>query len=137
MAAVAVLAACTKEPTGQCAQHAPGVRTPNTDSMVVTLDVSRLSGWLNARASCRVAPRHMEGDTGGGRCEGAWGWRWRCTQRARRNRLDAGHGTRAGVRTQNMDSMSVTLDVSRLSGWLNALANCRVALRHMEGDTGD
>ena len=33
--------------------------------MSVTLDVSRLSGWLNARANCRVAPRHVEGDTGG------------------------------------------------------------------------
>ena len=29
-------------------------------------------------------------------------------------------------RTENMESMSVTLDVSRLSGWLNALAYCRV-----------
>ena len=29
-------------------------RTQNMDSMVVTLDVSKLSGWLNAYASCRV-----------------------------------------------------------------------------------
>ena len=29
-------------------------------------------------------------------------------------------------RTLNMDCMSATLDVSRLSGWLNALASCRV-----------
>ena len=29
-------------------------------------------------------------------------------------------------RTTNMDFMLVTLDVSRLSGWLNALALCRV-----------
>ena len=29
-------------------------------------------------------------------------------------------------RTQNMDPMWVTLDVSRLSGWLNNLAPCRV-----------
>ena len=28
--------------------------------MVVTLDVSRLSGWLNAVAYCRAAPRHVE-----------------------------------------------------------------------------
>ena len=60
----------------------------------------------------------------------------RCTQRARRNRLDTGQSTRAGVRTSNMYCMSVTLEVSRLSGWLNADAPCRVAPRHMEGDTG-
>ena len=48
--------------------------------MLVTLDVSRLSGWLNAFAPfrypevpCRVTPRHMEGETGGGRRKGAWG----------------------------------------------------------------
>ena len=42
--------------------------------------------------------------------------------------LTAGYGTRVGVRTPNMPSMSVTLDVSKLSGWLNAYANCRVEL---------
>ena len=41
--------------------------------MSVTLDVSRLSGWLNADANCRVAPRHVEGDTGGGKRIGGWG----------------------------------------------------------------
>ena len=39
-------------------------------------------------------------------------------------------------RTRNMLPMSVTLDVSRLSGWLNAYADCRVARSHVEGDTG-
>ena len=33
------------------------------------------------------------------------------------------------MRTQNMEYMSVTLDVSRLSGWLNADAPCRVKTR--------
>ena len=32
-------------------------------------------------------------------------------------------------RTVNMDCMVVTLDVSKLSGWLNALAYCRVERR--------
>eukprot|EP00964_Phaeocystis_antarctica_P049980 scaffold28957_cov67-Phaeocystis_antarctica.AAC.3 len=32
-------------------------RTANMTSMVVTLDVSKLSGWLNARAPCRVERR--------------------------------------------------------------------------------
>ena len=37
-------------------------------------------------------------------------------------RLGAGHGEE---RTRNMSSMSVTLEVSKLSGWLNADAPCR------------
>ena len=37
-------------------------------------------------------------------------------------RLGAGHGEE---RTQNMPNMSVTLEVSKLSGWLNADAYCR------------
>ena len=32
-------------------------RTQNICSMVVTLDVSKRSGWLNAAASCRVERR--------------------------------------------------------------------------------
>ena len=47
-------------------------------------------------------------------------------QAARRGGLDcrlgAGHGEE---RTVNMLSMSVTLEVSKLSGWLNADADCR------------
>ena len=39
-----------------------------------------------------------------------------------------GQGTRA-ERTLNMDCMFVTLDVSKLSGWLNADAICRVERR--------
>ena len=72
-----------------------------------------------------------------------------CTE----EQLDTGH---ARERTMNMLSMSVTLDVSKLSGWLNADAPCRVTVglterhtrserregvggapRHVEGDTGD
>ena len=35
-------------------------------------------------------------------------------------------GRARAERTWNMYCMPVTLDVSRLSGWLNALAYCRV-----------
>ena len=35
-------------------------------------------------------------------------------------------GWAGAERTENMDCMSVTLDVSRLSDWLNAVAPCRV-----------
>ena len=37
-------------------------------------------------------------------------------------------GTR-GERTENIRFMSVTLDVSKVSGWLNFTASCRVVRR--------
>ena len=48
--------------TGRARLKAGGVRaraerTRNMWPMVVTLDVSKLSGWLNLRASCRVEKR--------------------------------------------------------------------------------
>jgi hypothetical protein len=46
-----------------------------------------------------------------------------CRQRTQVRRLLA--GARA-ERTENMSCMVVTLDVSKLSGWLNADAPCRV-----------
>ena len=46
-----------------------------------------------------------------------------CWQRTRLRRLLA--GARA-ERTANIISIVVTLDVSKLSGWLNAIAYCRV-----------
>ena len=49
-----------------------------------------------------------------------------CTGRARLKAV----GARARAeRTWNMDRMLVTLDVSKLSGWLNAHAPCRVERR--------
>ena len=97
----------------------------NMDCIVVTLDVSRLSGWLNADAYCRVAKGSKRGLTcglGGGR---AWGRRRRM-QRAERPRLWRLRVRARAERTENMDHIAVTLDVSRLSGWLNADAICRV-----------
>ena len=49
-----------------------------------------------------------------------------CTGRAR---LKAGGGRARAERTVNMLDMLVTLDVSKLSGWLNAVADCRVERR--------
>ena len=97
--------------------------------MVVTLDVSKLSGWLNTDADCREskAGHAMRGEVlwpGGGR------WRATAVQAARTGGLDyrlgAGHGAE---RTPNMKRMSVTLEVSKLSGWLNPDAYCRVERR--------
>ena len=56
--AAAAQAACRESPTVEAAGRARAERTENILSMVVTLEVSRLSGWLNADANCRV-----EGET--------------------------------------------------------------------------
>eukprot|EP00964_Phaeocystis_antarctica_P135177 scaffold99559_cov65-Phaeocystis_antarctica.AAC.3 len=177
--------------------------------MSVTLDVSRLSGWLNAVACCRelkgghiqfgascgprsaggrgpaaaqaALKRHLHGAhvRDAGRVEAQ---RLVERRRARKHAVhvrDAGrveaqrlverrpgptligfvfrliifvsvservwgggsasgmHGERtrlkAGERTENMLLMSVTLDVSKLSGWLNAPAFCPVARRACTG----
>ena len=55
-------------------------------------------------------------------------------QRRRKRHAWGGRDSRLGARaraerTPNMYFMSVTLDVSRLSGWLNATALCRVERR--------
>ena len=95
-------------------------RTPNMPPMSVTLEVSRLSGWLNADANCRES---KEGHAMRGEAYGSGGSRRRTTTahaacRGRRDcRLVVGHG---GERTRNMLDMVVTLEVSKLSGWLNA-----------------
>ena len=44
-------------------------RTPNMAYMIVTLDVSKLSGWLNTDAYCRVERRAC--DAGRGAARGA------------------------------------------------------------------
>ena len=84
-------------------------RTENMLLMSVTLDVSRVSGWLNALASCAESKRT--------RVMRKRGRMWAEKEGVRRGRACV-------ERTQNMSLMSVTLDVSRVSGWLNALAHC-------------
>ena len=45
--------ACAREgPTKAAGARARAERTPNIQFIVVTLDVSKLSGWLNAGVSC-------------------------------------------------------------------------------------
>ena len=96
-------------------------------SMFVTLDVSKLSGWLNADTFCRVEMKRghtMRGEVrakpGGGR------WRATAAQAACTGGLDCRFGVGHGEeRTENVAHMFVTLDVSKLSGWLNDDACCR------------
>ncbi len=47
-------AMCREDPVVEAASRARAERTPNMPHMLETLDVSRLSGWLNALASYRV-----------------------------------------------------------------------------------
>ena len=91
--------------------------------MLSTLEVSKLSRWLSANARCQESERRAYG---AGRGEG--GGRWRATAaHARcmgRARLKAGGHRASAKHTQNMPPTFVTLDVSKLSGWLNAVASC-------------
>ena len=75
-----------------------------------------------------VAGREAGGRGGGGGASGMHG----------------GEGPTQGVRvraragsTANMRFMSVTLEVSKLSGWLNAFAYCRVEGRGMRCGGGE
>ena len=56
-----------------------------------------------------------------------------CTGRAR---LKAAGVRARAERTTNMPPMLVTLDVSKLSGWLKALAFCRVERRACDARRG-
>ena len=101
-------------------------RTSNMLSMPVTLEVSQLSGWLKACAFCRVEREGhaMRGDVQAGRREGV-GWWWR-ERRARGKGPTQGLGGRARAeRTLNMPYMAVTVEVSKLSGWLSFCAPCQ------------
>ena len=52
-------------------------RTSNMRFMSVTLDVSKVSGWLNADASCRVERRAHDAERGVGRGREGVAQRWR------------------------------------------------------------
>eukprot|EP00964_Phaeocystis_antarctica_P083862 scaffold52794_cov50-Phaeocystis_antarctica.AAC.3 len=63
---------------GSSARRACAERTENMRYMVVTLDVSKLSGWLNDRAFCRVERRACDAERGVGPVAGGRvGWRQR------------------------------------------------------------
>ena len=96
-------------------------RTRTISLMVVTLDVSKLSSWLNASAFCRESQgggHAVRGSASGMHGEGLAQPDSRL--RPRRARAE---------RTINMLPMFVALDVSKLSSWLNADAPCRVERR--------
>ena len=91
-------------------------------SMVVTLDVSQLSGWLNSVASCRLERRAYDAGRHAGQKLGGRGAAAEGGPRAAETA-----GWARAERTRNIRNMFVTLDVSQLvSGWLNAGVFCRV-----------
>eukprot|EP00964_Phaeocystis_antarctica_P058053 scaffold34414_cov60-Phaeocystis_antarctica.AAC.8 len=94
--------------------------------MLVTPDVSKLSGWLNAIVYCRVGRRAYDAGRGMG---GEVGGPVSAQPRKRHARGGPDSRLARAERTRNMLFMSVTLDVSKLSGWLNAYATCRVKRR--------
>ena len=59
--AAVMQAACWEAPTVEDEGRARAERTSNMLYMSVTLDVSKLSGWLNADAYCRVKREAQEG----------------------------------------------------------------------------
>ena len=86
------------------------------EPMVVTLDVSKLSGWLNADARCRVERRAYDAEPRCGlRAGGRAGGSARVACMARGPGCEGWGGYRAcAERTENMERMVVTLDVSQL-----------------------
>ena len=58
---MSVQAACGESPTVGDERRAGAKRTENIHAMSVTLDMSRLNGWLNAVALCRAKVEGQEG----------------------------------------------------------------------------
>ena len=77
-----VAQAAGRPPTVEAESKARAERTLNISAMSVTLDVSRLSGWLNADADCRVERGSIGGGATCGQAGGrvGWGGRWRKQQ---------------------------------------------------------
>ena len=89
------------------------------------MEVSKLSDWLNAVAYCQVDREGMRRGWHAGWEAG--GREVAVTHAACKRGSNWGSGVGLGSeRTQNIPLMVVTLDASRLSGWLNAVAPCRV-----------
>ena len=113
-----------------------GERTRNIWPMSVTRDVSKLTGWLKAFASCQVEKAGLairvevrRPERGGptrarGAVAGASGVHVEDPRQK-----GCGGRARAAERTKNMPYMSMTPEVSKLTGWLKAFASCRVESR--------
>ena len=102
----------------------------------MTLDMSKLSGWLNAVANCRVERRaYVVGGICAGRLEDVGGGDGASSVQGSSTK----NWIRKGVeRTRNIFSMVLTLDVSKLSSWLNVDAPCAESKgEHTRCEPGD
>ena len=93
---------------------------------LVELDRELPSRKAGIRCEKRYSPQEREGVGGGGDASGMH----------RRARLKAVGARSRAERTANMLFMVVTLDVSKLSGWLKAAAPCRVERRGCDARRG-
>ena len=109
--------------------------------MLVTLNVSKLSGWLNTDTPCRVARKACAAGRGvrpGRRVHGGGGGANGMHRGGPTEVQLKALGARARAeRSENILAMLVTLDVSRLSGWLNAdaPADCQVRKSSQKGQS--
>ena len=90
-------------------------------------------------ASCRVERGACDVGRGvrAGRRERAWGSGSTSGAHAERTRLEGSGGrVRAAERTENIQRISVTLDVSKFTGWLKAHVACRVESRACDEGRG-
>ena len=134
--AAAALAACTGR--AQLKAGGPGTRGAHHKHAGHVCDTRRVEAHRLVERH-RALPSQMQGtghayDAGRGVSREAGRRRWaEAAQAACRGwaRLKA-----RAERTWNMLIMSVTLDVSKLSGWLNATARCQVKCRAYEADRG-
>ena len=108
----------------EAAGRARAERTSNMYCMVVTLDVSRLSGWLNAVACCRVKREASEEGQHADREAGARGAAVAQAACWEDPTVEV-EGRAPAERTLNMPCMVVTPDVSQLDmsalNWVKAL----------------
>ena len=133
--AVVVQAACRE---GLGSRFGARARTLNICVMLVTLDVSKLSGWLNAFAPLNIHSMVVTRDV-----SKLSGW---LNFHAVKNMpamfvtpevSQLGMSSSISCNPVKSQLMSVTLDVSKLSGWLNAYADCRVERRACEAGRGE
>ena len=68
-----------EDPTRGLRARARAERTPNMTYMVLTLDVSKFSGWLNDVARCQIegTAYTMRSEVRAGRRKGLRWWRWK------------------------------------------------------------
>jgi hypothetical protein len=90
------------------------------------VEAQRLVEGRRLLPSRREGMRCGEGEVRAGRREGPGWWRHTSGMHVGKVRLKAWGPRARAERTSNMLLMAVTLEVSKLSGWLKALADCQV-----------